>query len=86
MFSFKKNLSLNILYAEDETMIREPIQQTLENFFTCKSVENGLEALEEIKKNPYKYDMIITDIMMPKMNGLDLAKNVRELNPKFLLL
>lgn len=82
MFSFKKNLSLNILYAEDETMIREPIQQTLENFFTCKSVENGLEALEEIKKNPYKYDLIITDIMMPKMNGLDLAKNVRELNPE----
>ena len=70
---------LKILLAEDDKDL---------NRFTCSSLTNsgylvttcfdGEEALEKIENE--KFDMIITDIMMPKMNGFELAENVRFTN------
>lgn len=46
----------------------------------CATATNGHEALEMIKKE--NYDLILTDLHMPGMSGLDLAKNIRRLNDK----
>jgi DNA-binding NtrC family response regulator len=42
---------------------------------------NPLKALEDYKENYDQYGMVISDIRMPKMNGLDLVKNVKKIDP-----
>ena len=68
---------MKILLVDDETLIREVIKEyaQLENY-EVDEAENGLVALEKIKVN--NYDIIILDIMMPKMDGIEVCKKVRE--------
>jgi len=70
-----------LLYAEDETIIRMNITQHLKRYFKqIYPVTNGKEALEEFySKNP---DIVILDINMPYIKGLDVAKRIREQNSK----
>jgi len=69
--------NLTILYVEDEEMIRQNAIEYLSRI--CGNVleaENGIEALEVYKK--HQPDIIISDIKMPKMNGLELAERIRK--------
>lgn len=77
MKNINKELLSNttILYVEDDDMIREEVtyffSKHIKNFHTAK---NGIEGLELFKKvNP---NIIITDIQMPRMNGLDMIKEI----------
>jgi len=72
-----KKLNYSLLYVEDEDYIREIVVEYLEEFFlTIYEASNGKEALEiYYDKKP---NIIITDIRMPKMNGLIFARKVRE--------
>jgi len=45
-----------------------------------KSYENPLEVLEDVKNNGLIYDLLITDINMPQMNGLDMAKELKSID------
>jgi c-di-GMP phosphodiesterase len=68
------HLDLNILYIEDENDVRESIQRVLE--LTCKNVyvaSNGIEALKYFNNNT-PIDIIVTDIRMPKMGGLEFIQ------------
>jgi len=69
----------SILYAEDESIIRINIAQQLEAFFQNVIVaKNGEEALSLFKqKDP---DVVMLDINMPKMDGLDVARYIRMQN------
>ncbi len=70
---------LSILYVEDEKEPREQTINVLKKLFQDIDVAtNGIEALELF--NTKHFDLIITDIMMPKMDGLELSKLVREKN------
>lgn len=66
-----------LLYVEDEPMIREMAVEYLQNFFRqVYEASNGLEALEiYYEKKP---DIIITDIEMPRMNGIEFASKIRQ--------
>lgn len=69
-----------ILIVDDEKYIRIGISAVLTNYFHDKYqielAKNGKEALELIEK--IKFDMIITDINMPFINGIDLIKELRK--------
>ena len=72
-----KKLNYTLLYVEDEDYIREVVVEYLEEFFsTIYEASNGKEALEIYHDK--KPDIIITDIRMPKMNGLAFAREVRQ--------
>jgi diguanylate cyclase (GGDEF)-like protein/PAS domain S-box-containing protein len=81
MKKINKDLLKNItaLYIEDEDIIREEVAFFFERYIgTFRTAANGLEGLEVYKEiNP---DIIITDIQMPKMNGLDMIKKLNDPN------
>jgi DNA-binding response OmpR family regulator len=68
---------LTLLYAEDEIETRENYGRYLKRYFKeIYLVSNGKEALEIYKK--YKPDIMLLDINMPCLNGLELTKQIRE--------
>jgi len=72
---------LNLLYVEDDLVLRESTELLLKKFFkSIDLAENGEDGLNLYKNK--KYDIVITDIMMPKMNGREMSKLIKELNPQ----
>ena len=71
--------NLDILYCEDEEEMRVGSEMFLNKFFsTVDSAFDGKEGLNKFKDKRYK--VIFTDIMMPNMDGLEMLKNIRELD------
>ena len=71
----------SILYVEDEETLRNKTAIFLSKIF--KNVEvafDGKDGLDKYFQN--KYDIVITDILMPNMNGLELISNIRKKNKK----
>jgi len=82
---YKYSQNLNILYVEDDKQLREETSDILEDFFlTIDCAENGQVALDMY--NNYKektsnfYDLVITDINMPIMDGMVLVKELTKVN------
>ena len=70
---------LSVLYVEDEEKLREGVSSYLSKFFKIVDVaSNGKEGLECFRK--FQYDLIITDINMPVLSGLDMAKEIKKIN------
>lgn len=68
-----------LLIIEDEVKTAESIRQGLEeNDFLVDVANDGLTGKEMATKNPY--DLIVTDRLMPQMNGIDLCKELRQRN------
>lgn len=66
-----------ILIAEDDRELQQLFQHVLvKNGYTVTGVSNGAEALEAIDAG--YYDLIISDIMMPKVDGYELVRAIRE--------
>ena len=73
------NLSA-ILIAEDEPKLREIYTEELEDDgHIIITADNGKSALQILKKVE-KIDLIIVDIKMPQMNGIELIEKIREIN------
>ncbi|WP_298694022.1 response regulator [uncultured Sulfuricurvum sp.] len=74
-----KNLS--VLYAEDDMTLREITEKTLQLVVgKVYAVSDGEEALNIYKTNPV--DIVILDIYMGSLNGIEVAKKIREVNDK----
>ncbi|MFV0482435.1 MAG: response regulator transcription factor [Campylobacteraceae bacterium] len=70
---------LNVLFVEDEELIRRHIVKSLEYIVgEVKEASNGVEALKILKS--YEPDVVITDLEMPVMNGIEFIKKIREKN------
>ncbi|HFE63801.1 MAG TPA: response regulator [Caldithrix sp.] len=73
--------SENILVVDDENMIRESAKEILSSFgYSVTTASNGLEALEILKKNKKKFDLAIVDMSMPKINGVETIRRIREID------
>jgi DNA-binding response OmpR family regulator len=71
----------NILIVDDSRAVRQLLKMVLQRHVDCNimEAEDGQEAYEKLKDD--NYDLLITDINMPRMNGLSLVGRVRnELN------
>jgi putative nucleotidyltransferase with HDIG domain len=76
----KSVLNERILIADDEEAIREVISTLLEaKGYQCDIAPNGQVALEHFKKEPPS--LVLSDIVMPEMDGLKLLARLRELDP-----
>jgi PAS domain S-box-containing protein len=72
-----------IMVVDDEEDIRMLTQDLLESFgYTARSFKDGEEALIEFKLDPDHFDLIITDMTMPRMTGYELAREVLQIRNK----
>ena len=70
---------MHILYIEDEELVLKNTKLLLETIFThVETASNGIQALELYRSK--KFDIVITDIFMPEMNGVLLVKKMKELH------
>lgn len=68
---------LKILVAEDDRELRRLFAHVLiKNGYSVKEVSNGREALDAIEEE--HYDLVISDIMMPEMDGYELVRSLRD--------
>ena len=74
-----KNMS-KILLAEDDTDMRRFLVKALQNAgFDVTSYDNGLSAYQRLREEPF--ELLLTDIVMPEMDGIELARRAAELDP-----
>ena len=71
--------NFHILVVEDDELIRDMIQQNVENEgYECTIAESGVDALKILDAGNKNVDVIITDIRMPGLNGIELTMKVKE--------
>lgn len=72
--------SINVVLADDHVLVRDGIKALLEDqegIHVLDEASNGLEALDVIKK--HKPDLLIVDIRMPELNGIEVVREVNKL-------
>jgi two-component system response regulator PilR (NtrC family) len=74
-----------ILVVDDERSMRELLELVLKREgYSVHTAENGTRALDQIRQN--LYDLMISDVKMPDINGLDLLMRVRETSPETMVI
>ena len=69
-----------ILLAEDDIDMRRFLVKALQNAgFDVMSYDNGLSAYQRLREEPF--ELLLTDIVMPEMDGIELARRAAELDP-----
>ena len=76
-----------ILVVDDETALAKVTQTVLQRLnYEATIATRPQAALELVRAQPAQYDLVITDLTMPQMNGLELAKQLREIRPELPIL
>jgi len=76
---------LTAMVVEDEKVANELLSSTFKNFFAdVKSCFNGKEALEAYSKSTP--DIVFVDIIMAEMDGIELSRKIREINPNQIII
>lgn len=77
---FEKYKGAKVLVADDEISVIELVGYILESLeLKCIPANDGAEAFQKFLE--HKPDIVITDLFMPKMNGLQLAQEIQKINP-----
>lgn len=74
---------IKVLLVDDHPIIRDAIKlyfESIEDITIAGEADNGQEALELLKAN--QYDLVITDIVMPEMNGVELLTEMQQIYPQ----
>ncbi len=73
---------MRILLAEDDTSMREYLQRALQRVgYRVDAVDRGTAALALLEKE--SFDLLLTDIVMPEMDGIELAQKAAVISPAF---
>ncbi|HEX38261.1 MAG TPA: response regulator [Candidatus Cloacimonetes bacterium] len=81
-----ERVKISVLYCEDELIVMKSISKLLER--KVENVYTAMDGVEGLSKfNEFKPQIIITDIRMPNLSGLDMIQQMREINPscKFII-
>jgi len=84
MESVKFLKTLNILYVEDDLYIREKVKSVFDQIFNIVEVaangQEGFDKFVQCKDDDNQIDVIISDINMPKLSGLEMIKKIRSVD------
>ncbi len=73
-------MTAKILLAEDDNDMRRFLVKALQNAgYDVASFDNGLSAYHRLREEPF--ELLLTDIVMPEMDGIELARRATELDP-----
>jgi len=76
----KQGAMTKILLAEDDNDMRRFLVKALQNAgYDVASFDNGLSAYNRLREEPF--ELLLTDIVMPEMDGIELARRATELDP-----
>jgi signal transduction histidine kinase len=79
--------SLNVLYVEDNEEVRMSTLLIFEEFFdSIQSAPDGQKGLEIYQNSSEAFDIVITDINMPVMNGIEMIKGIKEIDQNQIIL
>ncbi|MEW6552349.1 MAG: response regulator [Campylobacterota bacterium] len=75
--------TITVLYVEDDYLIREQTKAMFQNLFKETIVaSDGQEGLEAYKAHKDKIDVVVSDINMPNMDGLEMSEEIHKLDPQ----
>ena len=83
----QENTPVRILVVDDSQLMRRCLRTLLEqqdSWKVCSEASNGKEAIEKVQQAAP--DVIVLDFQMPKMNGLDAAREIRKKSPEIPIL
>lgn len=81
MMDKENNSGILILVVDDEMIVRQSLSNWLmEEGYSVETAENGKDAFEKIKKT--NYDLVLADIKMPEMDGIELLEKSKKLDPE----
>jgi two-component system response regulator AtoC len=77
---------MKILVVDDEAPVRDMIKKGLSQMggYNVEVAKNGLEAIEKIEKDIF--DLVLTDLKMPEMDGLELLKTLKGIRPEVMVI
>ena len=71
---------IHVLIVDDDINLSEATADILGDMdYRCTICRNGLEGFEEVKNN--SYDVVLSDIKMPKMSGVEMAREIKRIKP-----
>ena len=74
--------SITVLLVDDEDIILEPMNEILEGFgYKVICAISGESAVQAVKENE-KIDIVVLDVLMPEMNGIDAMYRIRDIRPQ----
>lgn len=84
-FAYVKTMPKTILLVDDNAIVRKTIRKRFEEEgFICAEAEDGLDAIQQVRSfNP---NVVVLDLSMPRMNGLQAAPKLREILPSALII
>lgn len=76
----KNENKMNILVIDDEELICWSLKRSIERYagHSVSCANNGIEALQKITEG--QYDVVITDLKLPDINGSEIVKKIKEMN------
>jgi two-component system cell cycle sensor histidine kinase/response regulator CckA len=72
----------HVLIVDDEDVVRRYTERILEEAgYRTDTAADGEEALEAIRRQPGAFDAVVSDVVMPRLNGVDLLRQLAEISP-----
>lgn len=83
MLSLKSGQRVNVLVVEDEAPIREALVEFLRYMDVFNHIIEAADGVEAIRKyRNQDFDMVVTDLVMPRSNGIELIKAIKDFEKK----